>query len=195
MTTGPAAPAPVPNSPLADPDRSPHAATPSDTPSDPDASPARPLADLLEPGTTIMVATMVDRELQFRPLTVARCASPDVEILLDTREEWVASLTQGTPVHVTLSDTRRNDWAHLHGSAALERDARLIDELWNPFAAAFFEEGRDTPGIGVLRVTVESGRYWSSPSGRLGSLIAVVRAALGSSESSGDAGPVDVAAD
>jgi general stress protein 26 len=152
----------------------------------------RSLDDLLEPGSTLMVGTTsgTGQEWQFRPLTVARVTGAQIDILLDTNEEWVTEFSDGEPVHATLSDNRSNDWSHLQGTATISRDEALIDELWNPFAGAYFEDGRDTPGIAVLRITVESGRYWSTPSGRIGSLISMVSAALGGSRASGERGDV-----
>jgi general stress protein 26 len=152
----------------------------------------RSLDDLLEPGSTLMVGTRArnQTDLEFRPLTVARVADDQIQVLLDTNEQWVADLVPPTPVEVTLSDTRTNDWAHLRGTATLTHDPALIDELWNPFADAYFEDGRDTPGIAVLRVETESGRYWSSPSGRVGSLIATIKAKVSGAESAGDHGPI-----
>ena len=129
-------------------------------------------------------------ELEFRPLTVARVDDDQIQVLLDTNEQWVADLVPPARVEITLSDTRSNDWAHLRGTATLTDDPGLIDELWNPFADAYFDDGRDTPGIAVLQVATESGRYWSSPSGRVGSLIATMKAKVSGAESAGDRGPI-----
>jgi len=152
----------------------------------------RSLDDLLEPGSTLMVGTRSrgQTELEFRPLTVARVVDDRIQVLLDTQEQWVADLVPPTPVEITLSDTRSNDWAHLKGTATLTTDPALIDELWNPFAGAYFEDGRDTPGIAVLQLETDSGRYWSSPSGRVGSLIATIKAKVSGAESAGDHGPI-----
>jgi|GEM_PF-7010875 len=49
---------------------------------------------------------------------------------------------------------------------------------------------RDTPGITVLRTTFSEGAYWDSPNGRLGSLLALVKAKLGDAEDSGEHGDV-----
>ena len=151
----------------------------------------RPLADLLEPGSTLMVGTRSGQDaLEFRPLTVARVVDDEIQVLLDTNERWVGELDARETAEITLSDTRSNDWAHLRASVAITHNDELIDELWNPFADAYFDHGRDTPGIGVLRLDVDSGRYWSSPAGRVGSLIATVKAKISGTGSAGDSGPV-----
>jgi general stress protein 26 len=154
---------------------------------------SKPLDDLLEPGSTLMVGTMsgADHSWEFRPLTVARVQSGGIDILLDTREEWVTRFETGDLVHIVLSDTRKNDWSHLVGSGTISKDEALIDELWSPFAAAYFDEGRETPGIAVFRLSVARGRYWSTPSGRVGALISMVSAALGR-DGGGEHGDVKV---
>ena len=54
----------------------------------------RSLDDLLEPGTTLMVGTRSGQrdDLEFRPLTVARVDDGQIQVLLDTNEQWVADL-------------------------------------------------------------------------------------------------------
>jgi general stress protein 26 len=97
-------------------------------------------------------------------------------------------------VHATLSDNRSNTWATIDGTGSVRTDPDLIDDLWNPAAAAFFDDGRDTPGIAVFTIHVEQGRYWSTPSGRIGTVISMVRATLGGSDASGEQGDISVTA-
>jgi len=147
------------------------------------------LDELMQPGSTLMVGTG-DIDLEFRPMTVARVCGDTIEMLLDSNEQWVRSLRDGDVAHVTMSDNRTNTWVSLRGIASVVSDPGLIDELWNPFAAAYFDNGRDSPGIAVLRVIGEQGTYWSTPSGRIGSLISMVKALFGDPEQSGEHGDV-----
>ena len=150
---------------------------------------AKPLNELMEAGSTLMVGAGAG-DLQFRPMTVARVGGDTIEMLLDTNEQWVRSLSDGDVAHVTMSDNRTNTWVSLRGVASVSSDPALIDELWNPAAAAYFDNGRDSDGIAVLRITGERGTYWSTPSGRIGSLISMVKARLGDPEQSGEHGDV-----
>jgi general stress protein 26 len=149
----------------------------------------KPLDELMEPGSTLMVGTG-RADLEFRPMTVARVGGDTIEMLLDSNEQWVRSLSEGDVAYVTLSDNRANTWVSLRGVISVSADPGLVDELWNPAAGAFFDNGRETPGIAVLRITGERGTYWSSPSGRIGSLISMVKAKLGDPEQSGEHGDV-----
>ena len=156
-----------------------------------DNDPERPLDELLEAGSTLMVGTeSLGGDLGFRPLTVARVVGARIEILLDTNEEWVRSFTDGDRVYVTMSDTRANKFVSTRGRGSTSADPAHIDELWNPFASAYFDDGRETPGIATLTIDIEDGRYWSAPSGRIGSLISLVKAKLGGPESSGEHGDI-----
>lgn len=154
---------------------------------------AKSLDDLLVPGSTLMVAAESGPgALEFRPLTVARVNGPLVEILLDTSEQWARWLGDGDGAHVTMGDTRENKWLSFRARMDTTTDPELVDELWNPFADAYFEQGRETPGITVLRLHAEDGRYWTAPSGRLGSLISALKAKVGGAERSGEHGSIAV---
>ncbi len=103
----------------------------------------------------------------------------EIDFLIDGGQSWVGRFNPLEMVDLVLSDTRSNDWAHLRGTAVLTSDVDLIDALWNPAASAYFEDGRDTAGIAVLRVSITAGRYWSSPSGRIGSALVVAAGCAG----------------
>jgi general stress protein 26 len=149
------------------------------------------LSDLLSPGTTMMLVTQGrGKSMTSRPLTVAEFNEDTIRGLVDGNAEWAHDLDAHTDVHVTVSDTRENTWVSLNATASLSYADDDIDRLWNPVASAYFDDGRKTPGIAVLSLVCSEGRYWTSPSGRLGSLVSVVRAALGSPNDSGEHGEV-----
>ena len=95
-----------------------------------------------------------------------------------------------TVVHATVADVRKNVFLSLNGTASITTDRAVIDELWNPGGAAFFD-GKDDPILGVLRFDVSDGSYWDAPSGRLGAAIATLKAAVtGDQGAAGDHGAV-----
>ena len=49
----------------------------------------------------------------------------------------------------------------LSGTATVSRDQARIDELWNPYAEAWFDNGRSDPAVALLEVTVDTVEYWS----------------------------------
>jgi general stress protein 26 len=51
-------------------------------------------------------------------------------------------------------------FATIHGTIRLDMDREIIDKLWNPFIAAWFEEGKDDPKLALLRFDAERGEIW-----------------------------------
>jgi len=51
-------------------------------------------------------------------------------------------------------------FATLHGKIQLDMDRAMIDKLWNPFIAAWFEGGKDDPKLALLRFDAERGEIW-----------------------------------
>jgi len=153
--------------------------------------PDKPLAELVEGGTTVMFGTMMAGRFESRPLTIAAVDGNRLSILVDTTSPWVGALSADSSAHLTVSDTRENTYVSLDGDARVHRDPATIERLWTPFAGAFFE-GKDDPRLAVLEFDAESGSYWTAPSGRIGSLVSMVRAKLGDHDDAGDHGDVAV---
>ena len=150
----------------------------------------KPLGDFFDGGDTIVFFTMIDGRPSSRPMTVAGVAGGRLDMLVDTTADWYAAVSSGDAIaHVALSDVRHNEYAALNGTVTVTRDRTEIERLWNPGASAFFE-GKDDPNLAVLHFVVAEGQYWDSPSGRIGSLLAMVKAAVGGDEASGEHGSI-----
>ena len=156
----------------------------------PTQDPDKPLDELVDGGTTVMLGTTgPDGRFESRPLTIAGVDGARLSILVDTTSDWVNALSDGDEGHLTVSDVRANTYVWLNGTARMRRDRETIEQLWNPAAGAFFE-GADDPRLAVLEFEAREGNYWTAPSGRLGSLVSMVRAKLGDHEDAGDHGDV-----
>jgi general stress protein 26 len=55
-----------------------------------------------------------------------------------------------------------NLYARVDGTLAVERDANKVDELWSPFAAAWFEEGRKDDDVRLLKFTPIEAEVWGT---------------------------------
>ena len=153
-------------------------------------APARPLDDLIDPGDTVMLMTMIGDQHSSRPMTIAEIEGSRLGILVDTTATWTHAVDRGDAVvHITLSDVRANRFVALNGTASMSAARADAERLWNPAARAFFD-GVDDPKLSVLFFDVSEGEYWDSPNGRIGALVSLVRAALGGHDDAGDHGPV-----
>ena len=65
-------------------------------------------------------------------------------------------------------------WATVHGTLSTTKDRAIIDRLWNPFVAAWYE-GKDDPKIVLIRLDTESAQIWIDAS----STVAGIKMLLG----------------
>lgn len=81
-------------------------------------------------------------------------------------------------VNLAFSHSGKQHYASISGRAQLVRDRGLIRELWAEPMRVWFPEGRDDPGLTLVRVHPEAGEYWDSPSGVVMYLYGYAKAAL-----------------
>jgi len=56
-------------------------------------------------------------------------------------------------------------FASIHGRLSLHNDPDVIDELWNPSVAAWFEGGKDDPELALLRFEPDRAEIWENENG------------------------------
>jgi len=66
--------------------------------------------------------------------------------------------------HVCVTFTDKEVQVSLSGYAVLTRDPQLIDKFWNPYAGAWFENGRDDPEVALLEIKITHGEHWKEES-------------------------------
>ncbi|MEO9078646.1 MAG: pyridoxamine 5'-phosphate oxidase family protein [Rhodanobacter sp.] len=66
-------------------------------------------------------------------------------------------------------------FASIHGNLAVDQNRDVIDRLWNPFIAAWFD-GKDDPNLVLLRFDAEHAEVWLNES----NLLAGVKMLFGS---------------
>ncbi|MCQ4166343.1 pyridoxamine 5'-phosphate oxidase family protein [Tahibacter harae] len=66
-------------------------------------------------------------------------------------------------------------FASIQGSLRVDNNRAVVDRLWNPFIAAWFEGGKDDPKLALLRFDAEHAEIWLNAS----SLLSGVKLLLG----------------
>jgi general stress protein 26 len=66
-------------------------------------------------------------------------------------------------------------FATLHGTIRQDNDREMIDRLWSPFVAAWFEGGKEDPKLALLRFEPARGEIWLNEN----SLFAGIKMLLG----------------
>ena len=80
--------------------------------------------------------------------------------------------------NVNVSMQCGDDYLSIAGTATVTRDQALIDELWNPHAEAWFEQGREDPSVALLKVHADSAEYWTMDSPKPVALIKYAKAMI-----------------
>ncbi|HYW14652.1 MAG TPA: pyridoxamine 5'-phosphate oxidase family protein [Allosphingosinicella sp.] len=87
----------------------------------------------------------------------------------------VEKLSEGDRAIATFVSKGHDLFATVHGGLRVDDDRATIDRLWNPFAAAWYEEGKDDPKLALLRLDAERAEIWLDGS----SFVAGIKALLG----------------
>lgn len=146
----------------------------TDTTVDPRAA----ISDIVHGAHTALLTTVnEDGALHARPLAVQdKTFTGTLRFLVQADSEKVADIARNA--HVNLAIESQGGYLSIAGTAAVTEDSSVVDELWSPFAEAWFPDGREDPSIRVLTVTGESVEYWTQEAGKIGTLVQTVKAAL-----------------
>jgi general stress protein 26 len=82
-----------------------------------------------------------------------------------TREVMAA-----TPAFFTFVSKGGDVFAHVTGILRADNDRAVIDDLWNPFVAAWYEGGKDDPKLVLLRFEPTNAEIWLDGSSILAGL-------------------------
>ncbi|WP_440976687.1 pyridoxamine 5'-phosphate oxidase family protein [Pseudoxanthomonas winnipegensis] len=61
-------------------------------------------------------------------------------------------------------------FASVRGTLVLDTDRAVVDRLWNPFIAAWYEGGKDDPKLALLRLDPDQAEIWKNGSSLLAGL-------------------------
>ena len=81
-------------------------------------------------------------------------------IFTSKETELARTVGGGSPAHVTFTGRKHDLFANITGHLSLDNDRAVIDRLWNPFVAAWFEGGKDDPKLALLRFDPDNAKIW-----------------------------------
>lgn len=115
--------------------------------------------------------------LHARPMyTQEPDASGSLWFFTDKESAKVHEVRRDSQVCVAYGAPDNNLYVSVTGQAKVVTDKAKIDELWSEDLKAWFPGGKDDPSIALLRVDIERGEYWDSPSNLLVQAYAYVKA-------------------
>jgi general stress protein 26 len=72
----------------------------------------------------------------------------------------IEALGESDRAVATFTGRKHDLFASISGRLSLDADRAVIDRLWNPFVAAWFEGGKDDPRLALLRLDPDSAKIW-----------------------------------
>lgn len=145
---------------------------------DPAQGPAQDIpkfVELVEGARTCMFTTVdADGTIVSRPMAV--------QAVDDDATVWFMAFADSPKVdqlthrpQVNLSFGQGDTWVSASGTAHLVDDDAKKEELWSPFAQAWFQCEPTDPKVALIRVDTTGGEYWDSP-GKVTQLFGVLKA-------------------
>lgn len=131
----------------------------------------------LKSDRTVMLGLSTDRDPHLRPMTAQIEGDEGGPVWFFTAidTELAESVKAPRRALFTLTSKGHDVFATVHGTLSHDLDRAVVDRLWNPFVAAWYEKGKDDPKLALLRFDPEEAQIWRNGS----SLVAGVKALLG----------------
>lgn len=118
----------------------------------------------LKSDRTVMLALKDHDDGHAKPMTAQTEEDEGGPIWLFTsrKTELVEALTPGSEGLITFGSKGGDLFATVHGTLTLDNDPAVIDRLWNPFVAAWYEGGKTDPDLALLRFDPGRAEIWEN---------------------------------
>lgn len=81
-------------------------------------------------------------------------------------------------VHYLICSDKHGVYCDLKGRLELVPDRQKLDDVWNAFAAAWFEDGKTDDAVRLIKFTPVTGELWLSPDSNTAFLVEMVKSGL-----------------
>ncbi|RSK44744.1 pyridoxamine 5'-phosphate oxidase family protein [Hymenobacter perfusus] len=149
------------------------------------------LSTLLEKIKDVRIAMLTtqdeDGSLRSRPMyTQKPDGSSALVFLTDKDSAKVYEVKKDSHVNLSYGKPDDNVYVSVSGRANAYRDQAEIDKLWSEPMRAWFPKGKDDESIYILKVEIEKGEYWDTPSSLITQAVAYVKALATGERSTSD---------
>ena len=102
-------------------------------------------------------------EVAARPMTAQLRTGEDhgpIWFFTSTDTDLCKAVAAGTKAEMAFVAKGNDLFATVHGTMRRDDDRSVIDDLWSPYVAAWFEGGKDDPKLALLRLDPTTGEIW-----------------------------------
>lgn len=140
---------------------------------------ANQLWDLVKPLETAMLVTHEENHMQARPMQLVQDKFDGTfYFFTEFPTEKTNKIEQNYSVCLTFSCPKSQTYVSISGNASITKDTKLIDEFWNPFIAAWFPQGKDSPTVTLIKVESYQAEYWQGKGSKITQLFKYANAYL-----------------
>lgn len=123
------------------------------------------LNELIEDVKIAMLTTIDGGVLRARPMQTQDFEfDGDLWFFTSSKTHKTDEIKKDNRVNVSYAAPDSNTYVSVSGTAEIVKDQEKIDEYWSDIYKAWFPEGKDSPDLVLLKVSVEQAEYWDSPS-------------------------------
>lgn len=128
---------------------------------------------------TMMTTIDETGNLQSRPMSTQKIEF-DGDVYFFTYEDSnkARHIKSNPRTNLAYSAPDQQTYVSLKGTAETSRDRQKMEELWQPPLKAWFPDGLETPGITLIKVSVETAEYWDSHSSVVAHAIGLVKSTV-----------------
>jgi len=135
------------------------------------------VAELMDGANIGTLTTLDGTRLVSRPMGLQKLEfDGDLWFFTYKQSNKVAEITKNPQVNVAFENN--NAWISIAGTAEVVDDKAKAKELWNVFLKAWFEDGLETEGLTLLKVSADAAEYWDADSPKVVQLFGVAKAAI-----------------
>lgn len=102
--------------------------------------------------------------------------------------DLVRAVGAGAEARYTTGGKNGDFWVDATGHLSVSHDRDKLDALWNAFAAAWFEGGRDSPKVTLLRLDLHEAAIWTADASKIGFMWEIAKANMGDKAAKPDVG-------
>ena len=124
--------------------------------------------DALKSDRTVMLRLSAPGDMA-RPMTaqVDDETPGSIWFFADRTDDLASGAGDGADCELAFADKGHDLFATVKGEIGVSDDPAMIDRLWSPFVAAWFEGGRDDPRLALLRMRAGAATIWLAETGLL----------------------------
>lgn len=120
----------------------------------------------LESSPFVMLGLDDARDRQARPMT-AHVDGRQIWFFGSKSDDLVGQVQAPRAASASFAAKGHDVFAAITGRLVPETDPAVIDRLWSPAVAAWYEKGRDDPDVALVRFDTDRADLWHAPAGSL----------------------------